>query len=120
MDKLAPIRQILEMFVENCKKNYIPSEFVTIDEILVVFRGSAPFRQYIPSKPAKYGIKIYPMCDAKTLYVCNTEIYARLQPEGLCMTKSTTHQMPWSQDLYLTSLALLEMSHLITGIPATH
>ena len=34
VDKLAPIRQIFEMFVQNCKKNYTPSEFVTIDELL--------------------------------------------------------------------------------------
>ncbi|XP_042856157.1 uncharacterized protein LOC122242824 [Penaeus japonicus] len=82
VDKLAPIRHIFEMFVENCKKNYTPSEYVTIDAMVVAFRGKAPFRQYIPSKPAKYGIKIHSMCDAKTFYVCNMEIYAGLQPEG--------------------------------------
>ncbi|XP_068203556.1 piggyBac transposable element-derived protein 4-like [Palaemon carinicauda] len=58
VDELGPVRQIFEMFEENCKKNYTPSEFVTIDEMLVAFRGHCPFRQYIPSKPAKY-IKIH-------------------------------------------------------------
>ncbi|XP_068243792.1 piggyBac transposable element-derived protein 4-like [Palaemon carinicauda] len=70
------------MFVENCKKNYTPSEFVTIDEMLVAFRGHCPFRQYIPSKPAKYGIKIHALCDAKTFHVCNMEIYAGTQLDG--------------------------------------
>ena len=82
VDKLAPARQIFEIFVENCKKNYTPSEFVTIDGMLAAFRGNCPFRQYIPSKPAKYGIKIHAVCDAKTFYVCNMEIYARIQPDG--------------------------------------
>lgn len=82
VDKLAPVRQIFEMFVENCKKSYTPSEFVTIDEMLVAFRGHCPFRQYIPSKPAKYGIKIHALCDAQTFYVCNMEIYAGTQPDG--------------------------------------
>ncbi|XP_066962038.1 piggyBac transposable element-derived protein 4-like [Macrobrachium rosenbergii] len=68
---------------QNCKKNYTPSEFVTIGEMLVAFRGHCPFRQYIPSKPAKYGIKIHALCDAKTFYVCNMEIYAGTQPDGL-------------------------------------
>ena len=81
VDKLAPIRQIFEMFVQNCKKNYTPSEFVTIDELLVALRGRTPFRKYIPCKPAKYGIKIHAMCDAKTFYVFNMEIYAGLEPE---------------------------------------
>ena len=53
VDKLAPIRQIFEMFVENCKKNCTLSEYGTIDEMLVAFRGRAPFRQYISSKSAK-------------------------------------------------------------------
>uniref|UniRef100_UPI00358E440B piggyBac transposable element-derived protein 4-like n=1 Tax=Myxine glutinosa TaxID=7769 RepID=UPI00358E440B len=81
VDKLAPIRDLFEMFVTNCLKNYSPSEFVTIDEMLVAFRGKCPFRQYIPSKPAKYGIKIQAMADAKNYYVCKIEIYAGKQPD---------------------------------------
>lgn len=34
LDKLAPIREIFEKFVDNCNKNEIVSEFVTIDEML--------------------------------------------------------------------------------------
>ena len=56
VNKLVLIRQIIEMFVEDCKKNYSPSKFVTIDERSPVFRSRAAFRQYIPSKPAKYGV----------------------------------------------------------------
>ena len=47
LDKLAPIRDLFETFVQNCLRNYSPSEFVTIDEMLVAFRGRCPFRQYI-------------------------------------------------------------------------
>ncbi|XP_068203605.1 piggyBac transposable element-derived protein 4-like [Palaemon carinicauda] len=82
VDKLAPVRQIFEMYVENCKKNYTPSEFVTIYEMLVAFGGYCPFKQYIPSKPAKYGIKIHALCDAKSFDVCNMEIYAGTKPDG--------------------------------------
>uniref|UniRef100_A0A0K2TIZ0 Putative LOC100166252 [Acyrthosiphon pisum] n=1 Tax=Lepeophtheirus salmonis TaxID=72036 RepID=A0A0K2TIZ0_LEPSM len=81
-DKLAPIRQVFEKFVDNCKNNYIPTEHMTIDEMLVPFRGSCSFRQYVPSKPARYGVKVHALCDSKTFYVYNMEIYAGLQPEG--------------------------------------
>ena len=57
---------------------------MTIDEMLVGFRGKCSFRQYIPSKPAKYGMKIHALPDAKTSYLWNMEIYAGTQPKGPC------------------------------------
>ena len=76
LDKLVPIRDLFETFVQNCLRNYLPSEFVMIDEMLVAFTGRCPFRHYVPNKPAKYGIKIQAMADAKTYYTCEMEVYA--------------------------------------------
>lgn len=81
-DKLAPIRSFMEKFRENCLKKYSPGEFVTIDEKLEAFRGRCSFIQYIPNKPAKYGIKVYALCDSKTFYTYNFEVYCGKQPEG--------------------------------------
>ena len=50
--------------------------------MFVAFRGRSPFRQYILNKPAKYGLKLQTMVDAKTYYVCKIEVYARIQPDG--------------------------------------
>ena len=75
-DPLAPIRLIFETFIENCRRNYIPSEQMTIDEQLVTFRGRCKFRMYIPSKPGCYGINIWALCDAKSAYFYNAEIYS--------------------------------------------
>lgn len=83
IDKLAPIRNIFEKFVENCKKCYSLGENVCVDEKLEGFRGRCSFRQYIPSKPNKYGIKIYALVDSQVFYLYNLEIYAGLQPEGV-------------------------------------
>lgn len=82
IDRLAPIRDIFLKFVKNCQESYIPGENVTIDEMLPGFRGNCPFRQYIPSKPNKYGIKFFALVDAKMYYTYNMEIYAGKQPEG--------------------------------------
>lgn len=82
VDRLAPIREVFEMFVDNCTKSYSLSEYVTIDEKLEAFRGRCNFVQYIPSKPAKYGIKIFALADAKTYYTSKMEIYAGAQPDG--------------------------------------
>ncbi|XP_031626214.1 piggyBac transposable element-derived protein 4-like [Contarinia nasturtii] len=74
-DKAAPIRDIWNIFNENLAKNYSPHENITIDEQLFAFRGKTKFTQYIPSKPAKYGIKIWWACDSKTHYPLQGKLY---------------------------------------------
>ena len=81
-DKLAPIRSVLEKFINNCKDSYSPGEFLTIDEKLEPFKGRCSFIQYIPSKPARYGLKIFVLADAKTFYACNLDVYCGKQPCG--------------------------------------
>lgn len=58
---------------------------MTVDECLVPFRGRCSFKQYIPSKPGKYGLKIWAACDAKTSYCWNMQVHtgkpAGAQPE---------------------------------------
>jgi hypothetical protein len=47
------------------------SAFVTIDEQMIPFRGRVSFRQYLPSKPDKYGMKLFLLCDCTTAYIFN-------------------------------------------------
>ena len=75
-DKLAAIRLILDSFTQNSQKCYMPGEAgVTIDEQLYPFRGRCRFIQYIPSKPAKYGLKFWALNDSATSYCWNIEMY---------------------------------------------
>ncbi|CAH1961038.1 unnamed protein product [Acanthoscelides obtectus] len=68
--------------------NYIPGEFITIDEMLHPFRGRCGFVQYMPQKPPKYGIKIYALCDSRTYYTWNLEIYCGHQRDGPFQTSN--------------------------------
>src|SRR5678815_193708 len=67
-DRLAPIRDVFESWVATLSQSFIPYENVTVDEQLVGFRGHCPFRQYMKSKPAKYGIKLWALCDSSTSF----------------------------------------------------
>lgn len=49
-------------------KSILPGENLTVDEQLIPYRGRCPFKQYIPSKPDKYGMKMFWLCDAATGY----------------------------------------------------
>lgn len=92
-DKLAPVREMYTTFNDNCMENYSPSEFVTIDEMLYAFRGKCGFIQYMPAKPAKYGLKFYALCDAKTFYVHNFEIYCGKQKPGQFLVSNKPHDI---------------------------
>lgn len=74
-DKFAPIRDLWTSFTNNCKQNYKPGSYITIDEQLLGFRGRCPFRMYIPNKPDKYGIKLVMICDVRTKYMINASPY---------------------------------------------
>ncbi|XP_060780363.1 piggyBac transposable element-derived protein 4-like [Neoarius graeffei] len=74
-DKLAAIRTVWDKWVARLPLLYNPGPNVTVDEQLMPFRGRCPFRQYIPSKPAKYGIKIWAACDSASSYAWNLQVY---------------------------------------------
>nr|CAH7763851.1 unnamed protein product [Callosobruchus chinensis] len=77
---LAAFSDIFDIFFRNCKQAYSPGVNVTVDEMLVAFRGRCRFRMYMPNKPAKYGIKIQILADTKTHFAVNAEDYTGKNP----------------------------------------
>jgi hypothetical protein len=65
---------------------------MTVDEQLVAFRGKCPMREYMKSKPAKYGIKIWAAADVKTSYLYNLQIYTGKLP-GNATDKNLGHRV---------------------------
>lgn len=92
-DKAAAISDIWNMLNENLQKNYQPHENITIDEQLFPYRGRTKFTQYIPSKPARYGIKVWWACDAKTHYPLHGNIYTGKNPSGERATNQGENEM---------------------------
>ena len=119
-DKLATFCDVWEMFVAQLPKFYLPGTDLTVDEQLVAFRGRCPFQQYMPNKPAKYGVKIWWACDAETSYPLAGEVYLGRQlgterdvNQGARVVKALTEK--WLQsgrnivsDNFFTSIPLAE------------
>lgn len=74
-DKLAPIREVFDMWEKTLEDAFVPFENVTVDKQLLTYRGRCPFKQYILSKPGKYGIKFWMLSDSKTSYVLRLQPY---------------------------------------------
>ena len=81
-DKAAAITDIWLMLNRNLQECYIPGPNITVDEQLYPYRGGTRFTQYIPSKPVKYGIKVWWVCDSATSYPIKGQIYTGLAPSG--------------------------------------
>lgn len=74
-DTLAAISDIFNKFITNCQSNYSCGEYLTIDEMLIAFRGRCKFRMYLKNKPDKYGLKVQCLVDARTHYLLNAFLY---------------------------------------------
>ena len=58
-DKLAHIRNILDIVEQQMAKVYHPHREQSIDEAMVAFTGRLSFKQYLPMKPTKRGVKVW-------------------------------------------------------------
>ena len=74
-DVFAPIRDVWEKFLSTLKKHYNSGPFVTVDEQLIPWRGRCCFLEYLPSKPDKYGLKVFWCADAETMYPLTSKPY---------------------------------------------
>ena len=61
-DRLAKIQPLIDMLQKNFQSLFRPEEDVVIDETLVPWRGRLTFRQYIPNKTHRYGVKRFKFC----------------------------------------------------------
>jgi hypothetical protein len=68
-DELHKIRPFLEIVQTACSSVYTPECEVSVDETLVMYRGRVAIRQYITSKKAKYGLKMYCLTEASSGYL---------------------------------------------------
>ena len=79
---LSPIHDIFTKFVESCNAMYKPYKNVTIDESIVGFKGRCSFKIYMPSKPVRFGLKVWTMCDSKNSILCNAQVYTGKKFKG--------------------------------------
>ena len=76
-DKQQPIGQVFETWDSYLRDTYTCRPSMTVHEQLVWFRGRCPFNQYIPSKPGKYGTKLWTICDFTCSYTWKMQVYIR-------------------------------------------
>ena len=66
-DRLGKIRPIINLICERCTAVFSHPRDVCIDESLVLFKGRLAFKQFIHTKRARFGIKIYQLCTTSSI-----------------------------------------------------
>ncbi|KAK3735838.1 hypothetical protein QZH41_007478 [Actinostola sp. cb2023] len=74
-DCLYKVRPVLDYFNKKVQDIYNPSKNISVDEGMIAFKGRLSFRQYMPAKPTKYGIKVWIAADSKNGFVVNHKVY---------------------------------------------
>ena len=76
-DKQQPIKKMFETWDSYLRDSYTCRRNMTVHEQLVCFRERCSFKQYIPSKPSKRGIKLWTICDSTCSYTRKILVYIR-------------------------------------------
>jgi hypothetical protein len=89
-ERLWKIRTIFDKLNDAYAKYYSPTKHLATDEITVLFKGRVVFKQYIPKKHKRFGIKIYKLCDSKG-YTYNMSVYLRRDRKHATASMTATH-----------------------------
>uniref|UniRef100_A0AAX7T8F5 PiggyBac transposable element-derived protein domain-containing protein n=1 Tax=Astatotilapia calliptera TaxID=8154 RepID=A0AAX7T8F5_ASTCA len=85
-DKLGPFRKIWDMWTHRLEIMFLPNKDICVDEQLVRFKGRCSFRQYMPKKPGRYGLKVWAVCDVETSYAWRLQLYTGKAATGRAET----------------------------------
>jgi hypothetical protein len=90
---LTEVQPLVTSLQHSFPRMYSPSQYLTLDEAMVAFKGRSSIKQYIPSKPHKWGYKIY--CLASDNYLLHFEVYEgkATTPSSLGATYDTVMRM---------------------------
>lgn len=62
-DRLFKIRPLIDDLNEKFSRFYTPEQNVALDESLILWKGRLLFKQYLPSKRKRFGMKLYNLCE---------------------------------------------------------
>ena len=74
-DKLAKVRPLITLCETNFRQCFIPSQNLSVDEAMIQFDGRLAWKQYMPKKPIKWGIKLWCLYDSNTGYCVAFNVY---------------------------------------------
>ncbi|XP_040068000.1 piggyBac transposable element-derived protein 4-like [Ixodes scapularis] len=73
--KLRKLWPVLTRMTEMFQTLYTPERDVSVDESLLRFKGRLSWKQYMPLKRARFGVKFFVLCESSSGYIWNMLMY---------------------------------------------
>ncbi|XP_023210227.1 piggyBac transposable element-derived protein 4-like [Centruroides sculpturatus] len=90
---------------------YTPEQNVSVDESLLLFKGRLSWKQYIPLKRSRYGVKFFMLCESKSGYLCKFIIYTG---KGTCLNQKYANLLFTFQVVLTLMDPLLDKGYCLT------
>ena len=75
INKLYKIQPLLDLIIPRFWAVYKPERQLAVDETLIKFKKKIHFRQFIPIKPSRFGIKAFTQAGSTSGYVLGSKVY---------------------------------------------
>jgi len=95
LDKLAKSRWLIDWFNARSQELYNVESFIIVDELINPYKGQCcTIRQVLPSKPVRFGIKLWRLISSKSSFVSLVSVH---MGKGTNKTQfGLGHQVEWT------------------------
>lgn len=76
------IQPLKDQILAACRAFYHPFQNLSIDERMVRSKARHSLKQYIKSKPYRYGFKLYVLADSRNGYTCDFNVFMSKNPSA--------------------------------------
>lgn len=87
------INPILKKLTKRFSDVYVPKQQICIDETLLLFKGRLIFKQYIPKKRARFGMKGYVLAESDSGYIHKYSLYEGKDRENSDPSQGVAHKI---------------------------
>lgn len=114
-DPAAAISKLFYELIGNFQKSFALGSYTCVDEMLAKFRGRCKFKVYMPRKPARFGIKILILTDARSSYCYNAYIYTGKNSDGYQLSNEYNNCSAPTKSVVRLTQCIFNTNRNVTG-----
>ncbi|XP_068723649.1 piggyBac transposable element-derived protein 4-like [Montipora capricornis] len=95
-DLLCKVRPLVTLLERKFAEAFVLGKNISVDEGLVKFNGRLSFKQYMPMRPNKFGIKVWLLADSDCYYIPRFQVYLGKNRTNSELFKGLGYYVVWT------------------------